>query len=63
MKTNIQETNVCSKGKDVADKLSKIDKHDQLQNFKDQLQVQMTQLLLLLMLTRTVLNKIMLNSG
>ena len=38
MKTNIQETNVCSKGKDVVDKLSKIDKHDQLQKFKDQLQ-------------------------
>ena len=38
MKTNIQETNVCSKGNDVADKLSKIDKHDQLQKFKDQLQ-------------------------
>ena len=38
MKTNIQETNVCSKGKDVVDKLSKIDKHDQLQKFKDQMQ-------------------------
>ena len=37
MKTNIQETNVCSNGKDVVDKLSKIDKHDQLQKFKDQL--------------------------
>ena len=38
MKTNIQETNVCSNGKDVVDKLSKIDKYDQLQKFKDQLQ-------------------------
>ena len=38
MKTNIQETNVCSKGNDVVDKLSKIDEHDQLQKFKDQLQ-------------------------
>ena len=38
MKTNIQETNICSKGKDVVDKLSKIDEHDQLQKFKEQLQ-------------------------
>ena len=38
MKRNIQETNVCSKGKDVIDKLSKIDKHDQLQKFKEQQQ-------------------------
>ena len=37
MKTNIQETNVCNKGNDVVDKLSKIDEHDQLQKFKDQL--------------------------
>ena len=34
----MQETNVGSKGKDVVDKLSKIDKHDQLQKFKDQMQ-------------------------
>ena len=38
MKTNIQETNVCTKGNDVVDKLSKIDEHDQLQKFKEQLQ-------------------------
>ena len=38
MKTNIQGTNVCSNGKDVVDKLWEIDKHDQLQKFKDQLQ-------------------------
>ena len=38
METNIQETNVCSKGSDVDDKLWKIDQLDQPQKFKDQLQ-------------------------
>ena len=38
MKTNIQEKNVCSKRNDVVNKLSKVDEHDQLHKFKDQLQ-------------------------
>ena len=38
METNIQETNVCSKGNDLVDKLWKIEQLDQPQKFKDQLQ-------------------------
>ena len=38
MKTNIQEKIVCSKRNDVVNKLSKVDEHDQLHKFKDQLQ-------------------------
>ena len=38
MKTNIQEKNVCSERNDVVNKLSKVDEHDQLHKFKDQLQ-------------------------
>ena len=38
MKTNIQEKNGCSKRNNVVNKLSKVDEHDQLHKFKDQLQ-------------------------